>query len=111
MLEDVSSEDESPASGWHQASPGSNVSSSDDLPPGYHQDVDADVNDGLIGSGQEVHNAAEEYRNVMTMLRNKEQANKVPVSSSSLSCQFGLFWVLWTKSFRHLRDLLTLLAL
>lgn len=83
MLEDVTSEDESPASGWHQASPGSNVTSSDDLPPGHHQDVDADVDDGWVGSGQELQNAAEEYRNVMTMLRNKEQANKVPASSSS----------------------------
>jgi hypothetical protein len=55
------------------------MASNDDQPPGYHQDVDADVDDGWIGSRQEMQNAAEEYRSVMTMLRNKEKANKVPI--------------------------------
>jgi hypothetical protein len=104
-LEDVSSGDESPASRWHQASPESKVTSSDDLPSVYHQDVDADDNDGWIGSSQELQNAAEEYRSVMTMLRNKEQPNKV---SSLLLCRVGLCWVLWTRYFYQ--GLLTLLA-
>jgi hypothetical protein len=89
ILDDASSGEEDIISGWRQTSPESDVISSVDPPQVYHQDIDADKDDGWIGSRQELQSAAEEYRNVMTMLRNKDQANKVP---PSLSCSVGLFW-------------------
>jgi hypothetical protein len=76
MLDDASSGDEGTASRWRQTSPESDVLS-DDPPLVHHQHVDADDDDGWIGSGQEMQNAGEEYRSVMTMLRKKEQAKKV----------------------------------
>jgi hypothetical protein len=91
ILDDASSGEEGTVSGWRHTSPESDVISSDDPPQVYHQDIDADKDDGWIGSSQELQSAAEEYRNVMTMLRNKDQANKV---SPSLSDSVSLFWIL-----------------
>jgi len=91
ILDDASSEDEDTASRWRQASPESDVISIDDTSQVYHQDISADKGDSWNGSRQELQNAAEEYRNVMTMLRNKERVNKVPPSLSGL---VGVFWVL-----------------
>jgi len=84
ILDDASSGEEDTASGWRQTSPVSDVISIDDTSQVYHQDISADKEDGWIGSGQELQNATEEYRNVMTMLRNKDQVNKVPPSLSGL---------------------------
>jgi hypothetical protein len=91
MEDDASSGDEDTASRWRQTSPESDVILGDDPPIVHHQDVDADDDDGWIGSGQEMQNAGEEYRSVMTMLRKKEQAKKVP---PSLLYPVGLLWVL-----------------
>jgi hypothetical protein len=91
ILDYSSSDDEGTASRRSQTSPESDVILSDDPPPVNHQDVDADNDDGWIGSGQEMQNAGEEYRSVMTMLRKKGQAKKVPPSSL---CPVGLLWVL-----------------
>jgi hypothetical protein len=81
MLDYSSSEDEDTASRRCQSSPESDVILSDDPPPAHLQDVDADNDDGWIGSGQEMQSAGEQYRSVMAMLRKKEQAKKVPPSS------------------------------
>jgi hypothetical protein len=83
ILDYSSSEGEGTASSRSQTSPESDVILSDDPPP-VHQDVDADNDDGWTGSGQEMQNAGEEYRSVMTMLRKKGQAKKVPQSSLCL---------------------------
>jgi hypothetical protein len=91
MVDDASSGDEDTASRWHQISPETDVILDDDPPVVHHQDVDADDDDGWIGSGQETQNAGEEYRSVMTMLRKKEQAKKVP---PSLLYPVGLSYVL-----------------
>jgi hypothetical protein len=96
ILDDASSGEEDTASGWRQSSPESEVFSIDDTPQVYHQDISADKDDGWIGSRQQ--NAAEEYRNVMTMLRNKDQVNKVPASLSGL---VGVFWVLLNRTFPY----------
>lgn len=90
ILDDASSGEEDTASGWRHTSPESDVISTDDTSQVYHQDISADEDDGWIGSRQELQNAADEYRSVMTMLRNKDQVNKVP----SLSGLVGVFWVL-----------------
>lgn len=86
MVDDASSGDEDAASRWHQTSP-----KSDDPPVVHHQDIDADDDDGWIGSGQEMQSAGEEYRNVMSMLRKNEQTRKVPPSLLYPVC---LLWVL-----------------
>jgi hypothetical protein len=91
MVDDASSGDEDTASRWRQTSPESDVILGDDSPIVHQQDVDADDDDGWIGSGQEMQNAGEEYRNVMTMLRKKEQAKKVPLL---LLYPVRLSWVL-----------------
>jgi hypothetical protein len=91
VLDDASSGEEDTASGWRQTSPESDVISIDDTSQVYHQDIFSDKDDGWIGSRQELQTAAEEYRNVMTMLRNKDQVNKVLPSLSGL---VGVFWVL-----------------
>jgi hypothetical protein len=90
-LDDLSSEDEGTASKWHQTSPESDTTSTDDVLPVSHQDIDADVDDSWTLSRQKSKSAAEEYQSVMTMLRNKQQANKVSPLSS---CPFSMFWVL-----------------
>jgi hypothetical protein len=90
-LDDASSGEEDTASGWRPTSPESDVISVDDTSQVYHQDISADKDDGWIESRQELQNAAEEYHNVMTMLRNKDRVNKVPQSLSGL---VGVFWVL-----------------
>jgi hypothetical protein len=91
MVDDASSGDEDTASRWRQISPESHVILGDDPPLVHHQDVDADDDDGWIGSGQEMQNAGEEYRNVMAMLRKKEQPKQVP---PSLLRPVVLLWVL-----------------
>jgi hypothetical protein len=91
IWDDASSGEESTASGWCKTGPESDMMYNDDAPQVYHQDISVCKDDGLIGSRQELQNAAEEYRNVMTMLRNKDQVNKVPPSLSGL---VGVFWVL-----------------
>ncbi|PNF14176.1 Tonsoku-like protein [Cryptotermes secundus] len=82
MVDDASLGDEDAASRWRQTHPKSDVILHDDPPALHHQDIDADDDDddGWIGSGQEMQNAGEEYRNVMTMLRKKEQTRKEPSS-------------------------------
>jgi hypothetical protein len=80
MVDDASSGDEDTASRLHQTSPESDVILGDNPLLVHHHDVDADDDDGWIGSGQKMQNAGEEYRNVMAMLRKKEQAKKVPPS-------------------------------
>jgi len=91
ILDDASSGEEDTTRVWRQTSPESDVVSIDDTSQVYHQDISADKDDGWIGSRQEIQSAAEEYRNVMTMLRNKDQVNKVPPSLSGL---VGVFCVL-----------------
>jgi len=110
ILDDASSGEEDTAPRWRQTSPESDVISTDDTSQVYHQDIIADKDDGWIGSRQELQNATEEYRNVMTMLRNKDQVNKVPPSLSGLLVYSGYYetepshnlWVL-------LKDLIFLL--
>jgi len=91
IVDYASSGEEDTASRWHQTSPESDVISTDDTSQVYHQDIIADKDDGWIGSRQELQNAAEEYRNVMTMLRNKDQVNKVSPSLSGLLVYSGYY--------------------
>lgn len=97
MVDDANLGDEDAAARWRQTHPKSDVILHDDPPAVHHQDIDADDDDdGWIGSGQEMQNAGEEYRNVMTMLRKKEQTRKVPPSLLYPVC---LLWVLQTIIF------------
>jgi hypothetical protein len=91
IVDDASSGEEDTASRWRQTSPESDVISIDDTAEVYHQDIIADKDDSWIGFREELQNAAEEYRNVMTMLRNKDQVNKVPPSLSGLLVYSGYY--------------------